>query len=90
MVSWAQSRGRARQQYSTFVLMLSDSLAFERTVRDWERLEEEMTKLYNTRQERRELVGENHAGDDEDKKLRFSVEPTGYAFKVTLVSFPPF
>jgi hypothetical protein len=75
MVSWAQSRGRARQQRSSFVLMHSDSLAFEPTMKRWEEQEQEMTGLYNTR-------GELHGGDDDlptddEDGLRFTVEKTG-------------
>ncbi|KAF8491147.1 P-loop containing nucleoside triphosphate hydrolase protein [Russula emetica] len=65
MVSWAQSRGRARQELSSFVLMLSDSLTFEPIVRKWEEQEKEMTSLYNTRSE------------NQDGSLRFRVDATG-------------
>jgi endoribonuclease Dicer len=91
MVSWAQSRGRARQERSTFVLMLSNSSVFEPMVREWEKLGEEMTRLYNTRKETREPVNEDQEVDDEDEdgKVRFSVESTGYTF-VLLSFFTPF
>lgn len=89
MVSWAQSRGRARRERSTFIVMLSDSSAFAPTVSQWEQLEEEMTKLYNTRKELREPFYEDQSVDDEDGSLRFNVESTGYALtSLSLPSFP--
>jgi ERCC4-related helicase len=76
MVSWMQSRGRARQRHSSFVLMLSDSLEFEPTVRKWKEQEKEMTKLYNTTQKyQAQLVNDEDA--DEDGSLRFTVDATG-------------
>ncbi|THH18353.1 hypothetical protein EW146_g2613 [Bondarzewia mesenterica] len=48
MVSWAQSRGRARKRRSTFILMFSDNSVYQGQVRDWERLEMEMVNLYNS------------------------------------------
>jgi endoribonuclease Dicer len=76
MVSWAQSRGRARQELSSTVLMLSDSLAFEPIVRKWEELEKEMIDLYNTRSEYQVPLVENEDAD-EDGSLRFRVDATG-------------
>ena len=78
MVSWAQSRGRARQQRSSFVLMHSDSLAFETTMNKWEEQEQRMTGLYNTRSELHCSDEDLPTDDkDEDGKLRFTVEETG-------------
>jgi helicase-like protein len=74
MVSWAQSRGRARQERSSFVLMLSNSLVFEPIVRKWEEQEKEMTRLYNTTPEYQVPLVEH---DDEDGSLRFRVDSTG-------------
>jgi len=76
MVSWAQSRGRARQKRSSFVLMFSDSLTFEPVVRKWEEQEKEMSSLYNTRSEYQVPLVENEDAD-EDGSLRFSVDVTG-------------
>ena len=76
MVSWAQSRGRARQKFSSFVLMLSDSLAFEPVVRKWKEQEKEMTSLYNTRLEYQVPLVEDEDAD-EDGKLLFRVDSTG-------------
>ena len=83
MVSWTQSRGRARQERSSFVVMLSDSLAFADDVRKWEELERRMTVLYQTSQEHRELQAgyeDIQMMDDEDDGLRFTVEKTGCVF----------
>ncbi|ETW81507.1 ribonuclease III [Heterobasidion irregulare TC 32-1] len=52
MVSWAQSRGRARKKRSTFVLMFSDDSVHHGMVKDWERLELEMVRLYNSERAR--------------------------------------
>ena len=76
MVSWAQSRGRARQELSSFVLMLSSSLAFEPMVRKWEEQEKEMNSLYNTGSEYRMPLVEDE-DTDEDGSLRFRVDATG-------------
>jgi endoribonuclease Dicer len=75
MVSWMQSRGRARQKLSSSVLMLSDSLAFEPIVRKWEELEKEMSDLYNTRSEYQVPLVEDEDGDEDG--LRFRVDATG-------------
>ncbi|KAI9509470.1 P-loop containing nucleoside triphosphate hydrolase protein [Russula earlei] len=79
MVSWAQSRGRARQERSSFVLMFSDTLTFAPTLLQWEERENEMTRLYNAT---KGLQGirtdkENRTMDDEDERMRFRVEQTG-------------
>jgi ERCC4-related helicase len=76
MVSWMQSRGRARQERSSFVLMLSDSLEFEPTVRKWKEQENEMTRLYITRQKYQAPLVDDE-DDDEDGSLRFTVPSTG-------------
>lgn len=76
MVSWMQSRGRARQERSSFVLMLSNSFEFEPTVRKWMEQEKEMTRLYNATQKyQAQLVNDDDA--DEDGNLRFTVDATG-------------
>jgi hypothetical protein len=78
MVSWAQSRGRARKQRSSFVLMHSDALAFAPTMKKWEDQEQEMTRLYNTGSELHCSDEDQPTGDeDEGGGLRFTVEETG-------------
>ena len=77
MVSWAQSRGRARQELSSFVLMLSSSLTFGPIVRKWEDQEKEMNNLYNTRLEyQMPLVEDEDEDGDEDRSLQFRVGTT--------------
>ncbi len=79
MVSWAQSRGRARQKCSSFVLMLSNSL-FAPTVRQWEEQEQEVARLYKTRKLQTPCNdSEDQSMDDDDETggLRFTVEETG-------------
>ena len=76
MVSWMQSRGRARQERSSFVLMLSDTLEFEPTVRKWKEQENEMTRLYIARQTYQAPLVDDE-DDDEDGSLRFTVPSTG-------------
>ena len=79
MVSWTQSRGRARQKRSSFVVMLSDSSAYAVDVRKWVELEHKMTVLYNTSKELRALQAgdEEDDDDDDDDDLRFTVKATG-------------
>jgi endoribonuclease Dicer len=88
MVSWTQSRGRARQKRSSFVVMLSDSRADADVVRKWAILEQRMTELYNTSEEIRALQvwDEEDELEDEDDNLRFTVEATGYVFPLVLIS----
>jgi endoribonuclease Dicer len=76
MVSWAQSRGRARQELSSSILMLPDSLAFETTVRKWEQLEKEMNSLYNTRSGY-QVPSIEYEDAGEDGSLRYRVDVTG-------------
>jgi ERCC4-related helicase len=76
MVSWAQSRGRARQKRSSFVLMLSDSRAFEKTVHKWEELEKKMAELYKNRGQH-DSEYQPIDGEDEKDGLRFTVGTTG-------------
>lgn len=45
MVSWAQSRGRARRRRSTFLVMLGSDSASEK-IALWQEMEEKMVKLY--------------------------------------------
>ncbi|KAA1474785.1 P-loop containing nucleoside triphosphate hydrolase protein [Dentipellis sp. KUC8613] len=74
MVSWAQSRGRARKQRSTFVLMFSDQTVHHGQVKDWEDLEQEMVRLYHSG---RTWVPAEQDDDPADNNLLFRVESTG-------------
>lgn len=47
MASWAQSRGRARRQRSTFTVMFEDGSKNQKDVAKWENLERQMVALYN-------------------------------------------
>jgi endoribonuclease Dicer len=47
MVSWAQSRGRARRKESTFVLMFERDGVHQGLVEKWEGLEAQMNSRYN-------------------------------------------
>jgi endoribonuclease Dicer len=46
MVSWAQSRGRARRKKSTFVLMFDQDGADQERILKWQKLEKEMAAQY--------------------------------------------
>lgn len=76
MVSWAQSRGRARKEKSTFILMVSDNTALE-DIDKWEKSEQDMVRRYldPTRYPNPSL-GELGIMD-EDENLEFRVESTG-------------
>ncbi|KAJ6576524.1 hypothetical protein DFH09DRAFT_980612 [Mycena vulgaris] len=77
MASWAQSRGRARRERSTFTLMFETGGAHESTVKDWEKLEREMVALYNDPSRDLKRVSEEEKVDDDDSVLQFRVEATG-------------
>jgi endoribonuclease Dicer len=72
MVSLAQSRGRARQQRSTFIAMYSNESGHEEELRKWENLEMQMVSSYNdaererVRERERAILEANAAYDDED------------------------
>ncbi|KAH7885585.1 hypothetical protein F5I97DRAFT_2034434 [Phlebopus sp. FC_14] len=76
MVSWAQSRGRARRKRSSFVLMF-DSLLDQASIEKFERIENEMVALYST--ERQAVKVEQQTGPDpaDYEQKVFKVESTG-------------
>ncbi|KAJ7756484.1 hypothetical protein DFH07DRAFT_820736 [Mycena maculata] len=77
MASWAQSRGRARRQRSTFTLMFEEDAAHRKAVNDWEKLEAEMVALYNNPSRDLEpLLLEEEPESDADGP-EFRVESTG-------------
>ena len=80
MASWAQSRGRARRQKSTFVLMFDDHRVHHDLVEKWERIEKEMQASYNnTRPRLRDEADGSGYIESQDTEYRdFSVESTGY------------
>lgn len=75
MISWAQSRGRARKRKSTFIIMTE--IGMDPSVLRWEELEKKMVELYNDQsRDFREEVEEEEDSDEEDVVLR--VQKTGY------------
>lgn len=77
MISWAQSRGRARKRKSTFVIMAE--VGSDPSVLRWEELEKKMVELYNDPS--RDFQEEAEDNDDSDgEDVVFRVEKTGYVF----------
>jgi len=78
MTSWAQSRGRARRQRSTFILMFDDYQVHDGLVLKWERLEKEMQASYNnTRPQLRREPSDEESMNQDEEYLEFRVESTG-------------
>ena len=74
MISWAQSRGRARKRKSTFVIMTEAGQ--DPSVLRWEEMERRMVELYNDpSRDFQEEVEEIDSDDDEE--MVFRVEKTG-------------
>ncbi|EIW74574.1 P-loop containing nucleoside triphosphate hydrolase protein [Coniophora puteana RWD-64-598 SS2] len=93
MVSWAQSRGRARRWRSTFVLMFESGNMDAAGVERWMQLERQMVEQYNNQMR---LAGnalprydeeDDEDQEDDDHAVRFTVESTGAL--LTLQSAPP-
>ncbi|GJE88808.1 Dicer-like protein 2 [Phanerochaete sordida] len=79
MVSWAQSRGRARRRRSTFLVMLGSDSASEK-IKAWEEMEKAMIKLYTDPSRANDPPPESELDED----LEFVVPETGA--KLTLDS----
>lgn len=82
MVSWAQSRGRARKQRSSFIVMLCDGhiLENDKTIQKWESLEQDMINLYTKEREEaliRAQMDEEDEAASTNSSLSFRVESTG-------------
>ena len=79
MVSWAQSRGRARRKSSSLILLAEEGTGSEELVRRWDALERQMVESYNNEERLRRLqlrqMEENES--DHDVYAEFSVESTG-------------
>ncbi|KAG5643730.1 hypothetical protein DXG03_009720 [Asterophora parasitica] len=77
MASWAQSRGRARRERSTFTLMFAHGGVDQHNVLKWQNLEREMVALYNdpSRQPSDEL--DPAMDEDDEEELEFRVQSTG-------------
>jgi len=74
MISWAQSRGRARKSKSTFVIMTE--VDKDSSVLRWEDLERQMVELYSDPS--RDFQEEEEDPEDPDEKgVVFRVEKTG-------------
>lgn len=80
MASWAQSRGRARRQRSTFTLMFERGGAQQKDVLKWEALEREMVALYNDPQRDLMLLSEESPPAEEEDATEFRIESTGWVF----------
>jgi len=81
MASWAQSRGRARRQTSTFVLMFDNHCLHHDLVAKWERIDREMQASYNNSRPRLrvESNGFDYIEPKDNGYREFSGESTGYA-----------
>ncbi|KZT27478.1 P-loop containing nucleoside triphosphate hydrolase protein, partial [Neolentinus lepideus HHB14362 ss-1] len=78
MASWAQSRGRARRERSSFVLMFSDDNVFRKQVLQWEELEKRMMALYNDPNRKvMEIVNDNDEVDEDEEERTYTVPSTG-------------
>jgi len=78
MTSWAQSRGRARRQRSTFILMFCESDFHDGLILKWELLEKEMQAKYNDSRKRASLFDDNSiSSEDDEDDLELYVESTG-------------
>lgn len=75
MASWAQSRGRARRQRSTYTLMFAAGGTQRNTVAKWETLEKEMVALYNDPSRELDEVVDDPIDEEED--LEFRIPSTG-------------
>lgn len=77
MVAWAQSRGRARRQRSTFIVMLGNDPDAADKLHQWAELEREMVAFYTDPTRENEPVGDDILEEDE---IEFVVEQTGCVF----------
>jgi ERCC4-related helicase len=74
MISWAQSRGRARKRKSTFVIMTE--VGGGTSVLQWEELERKMVELYNDPSRDFQEEVEDPEDPDEEEMV-FRVDKTG-------------
>ncbi|KZP21485.1 P-loop containing nucleoside triphosphate hydrolase protein [Athelia psychrophila] len=77
MTSWAQSRGRARRQRSSFILMFADHHAHDGLVKKWEKLEKEMQASYNDSRPSAVPPGQESQANIDDDYLEFCIPETG-------------
>ncbi|TBU27162.1 P-loop containing nucleoside triphosphate hydrolase protein [Dichomitus squalens] len=76
VVSWAQSRGRARRKRSSFVIMFDEAEPRE-VVRKWEETERQMMAAYNDPRRDAGASVEEDDFDDLDGYCEFEVASTG-------------
>lgn len=82
MASWAQSRGRARKQKSTFTVMFEAGGNGQNAVEKWETLEREMMSLIHDPSRDLSAQEDNlldQVDDDDDEDLIYQIISTGYA-----------
>lgn len=87
VVSWAQSRGRARRQKSSFILMLeANSTALMRDVEKWEQAENEMIERIKLQSIplHDEDTEQNHVEVADHDDLQFRIDATGSVIVVSL------
>lgn len=76
MISWAQSRGRARRKRSSFVIM--SILGDTPSVLKWEELERQMVALYNDASRlQQQQDDDNDEDEDGEKYIEFRIPETG-------------
>ncbi|EPS97555.1 hypothetical protein FOMPIDRAFT_1166449 [Fomitopsis schrenkii] len=74
VVAWAQSRGRARRQRSSFIMMLEQDKQHELVIQKWINIEEQMMALYT---DPNRVAPETFEEDDEEDERSFRVPSTG-------------
>ncbi|KAH9914351.1 uncharacterized protein B0H18DRAFT_1087835 [Fomitopsis serialis] len=74
MVSWVQSRGRARRQRSSFIMMLEQDSRNEQDIQKWIDVEEQMTALDT---DLTMVAPENFEDDDDLDERTYRVGSTG-------------
>lgn len=77
MVSWAQSRGRARRKTSTLIMMTEAGPESLQKVRKWEQMEVEMMRRYTDIQRLRLSMEDDDEIDDDEV---YEVKSTGYEY----------
>lgn len=80
VVSWAQSRGRARRKKSSFVIMFEETGPQE-VVRKWEETERQMMAAYNDPRRDAVINVKEDDFDDMDGYVEFEVASTGLVFR---------
>jgi endoribonuclease Dicer len=75
MISWAQSRGRARRKRSSFIIM--SILGDTPSVLKWEELERQMIALYNDPARNLQMSPPVEDTPDEEDFLEFRISETG-------------